>query len=226
MKILIVNDDGYQANGIKMLIEEAVKYGEVVVYSPAKCESAQSHKITIKAGIRVEETNNLNVKAYIVHGSAADCVRIGLFEHSDVDIVLSGVNEGLNVGHDLYYSSTIAAVIQAGLCGKRGIAFSYDKNIEDIKPQLSELLSELITNNSEYNNLLNVNFPVSKYKSNLGIKFTLGGEQRYENEFIIKDGSYFEGINLIEDVNEMTDGYAVNNGYISITNLSLKRTFI
>lgn len=226
MKILIVNDDGYMANGIKMLVDKAKKYGEVIVYSPYKCESAQSHKITIKTGIEIEEVSNLGVKAYAVHGSAADCVRVALFNDPNIDLILSGVNEGLNIGHDVFYSSTVAAISQAGLLGKRGIALSYDKNVEDVEPQLEALLDELILNNSKYSDLINVNFPIAKFKKAKGIKMTIRGEQSYGNSFDIINGAYFEKMDLIIDNTPGVDSEATNNGYISISNLSMKRTYI
>ncbi len=226
MKILIVNDDGFESNGIKLLVDKAKKYGDVIVYSPFKCESAQSHKITIKVGIKKEEVFNLGVKAYAVHGSAADCVRIGLFDNPNIDIILSGINEGLNIGHDIFYSSTIAAVMQAGLSGKRGIALSYDKNPKYIEPQLEGLLDDLILNNEKYNNLLNVNFPTAKYNKSKGVKFTTRGEQTFENTFDIVDGLYYESNKLIQDNTDGTDSQATNNGYISISNLTLNRTIL
>lgn len=225
MKFLIVNDDGYQAEGLKLLVDSIKSYGEVVVYSPFKCESAQSQKITIHKGIKVEEIELSNVEAYAVHGSTADCVRIGLFLNPDVDIVLSGINHGLNVGHDIYYSSTLAGIVQAGMQGYRGVAFSCDKNYDDVAGQIENVLSEVIGNNESYEPLINVNFPKATFKTSKGIKMTLGGQWHFENKFNIVDGLYFESNEIFDDMTIGTDNFELSQGYVSISNISLKRTY-
>lgn len=226
MKILIVNDDGYKAQGLKILIEEVQKVAEVIVFSPAKCESAQSHKITIHSGIKVEPINNLDVEGYLVHGSAADCVRVATFLNPDIDLVLSGINHGLNVGYDIYYSSTIAAITEAGLRGYRGVALSCDKNFDDVKNnQLESIVKEVVLNNSKYEPLINVNFPNSKYKEYKGLKHTIGGNWHYENKFELIDGVYHECTSMIQDNTEGVDSFECLNGYVSITNLTLNRTY-
>lgn len=226
MKFLVVNDDGYQAEGIKLLVNNLKKYGDVVVYSPYKCESAQSHKITIKVGIKVERIDVFGVESYTVHGSAADCVRIGLFLHPDTTLVLSGINHGLNVGHDIYYSSTISAIVEAGMQGYRGVALSCDRNYDDIKNnQLESLLEEVVLNNDKYAPLINVNFPISKFTNNEGIKKTVGGKWHYANKFVLKNGLYFESDEIVTDEIENNDGYEVANGYVSISNITLQRTY-
>lgn len=225
MKILIVNDDGFEAEGIKLLVNKVKKYGDVVVFSPFKCESAQSQKITIKKGIKIESIDSFDVESYAVHGSTADCVRLGLYLHKDVDLVLSGINHGLNVGHDIFYSSTIAGVVQAGMQGYRAIALSCDRNYKDVEEQVEELLDEVILNNDKYEQIINVNFPKDKYKTNKGIKYTLGGNWHYKNDFVLKDGLYYESDQMFDDMTEGTDNFEVSNGYISISNISLKRTY-
>lgn len=226
MKILIVNDDGYQADGIRMLVDAAKKYGEVIVFSPAKCESAQSHKITIHSGLKIDRLDCFDVEAYSVHGSAADCVRLATFLHPDIDLVLSGINHGLNVGYDIYYSSTIAAITEAGLRGYRGVALSCDKNYEEIKNnQLDSILAEVVGKNNLYEPLINVNFPSSSFSNYKGIKTTLGGKWHYKNEFNIVDSLYFECDSMVNDDTEGVDSFECANGYVSITNVSLNRTY-
>ncbi len=226
MKILIVNDDGYQATGLRILIEKAVQFGEVVVYSPFKCESAQSQKITIHKSIKVDKVCVSGVLVNAVHGSTADCVRLGVFDHPDIDLVLSGVNEGLNMGQDIFYSSTIAGVMQAGMFGYRGVALSYDKNYIALEKQLPGVLNEVVLNNSKYNDLINVNLPSAKYDMYKGFKMTIGGNREFENKFTIdKDNNYLETNVMIDDFTDGTDSGEVSKGYVSITNLSLKRTF-
>lgn len=226
MKILIVNDDGFKAEGIRLLVDKIKKYGEVIVYSPFKCESAQSHKITIHTGLKLESLDCFDVEAYTVHGSAADCVRLGLFNNPDIDLIVSGINHGLNVGHDIYYSSTISAIVEGGLHGYRGVALSCDKNYDDIRDnQIDVLLEEVILNNKNYEPLINVNFPKSNFKQNKGLKQTLGGNWHYANKFDLVDGLYHESIEMINDETEGNDAYEVAQGYISITNITLTRSY-
>lgn len=226
MKFLIINDDGYQAEGLRILIEKAKKYGEVVVYSPFKCESAQSQKITIHKPIKVDKVEISNTIINVVHGSTADCVRLGIFDHPDTKLVLSGVNHGLNMGQDIFYSSTIAGVNQAGMLGYRGVALSCDKNYVALELQLEGILDEVILNNDKYHNLINVNLPSAKFNMYKGFKNTIGGNRIFENKFSIDEGNnYLESNIMIDDFTDGTDSGEVNNGFVSITNLTLTRTF-
>ncbi len=225
MKFLIVNDDGYKAEGLEIIVETIKKYGDVVVYSPYQCESAQSQKITIHKGIKVESVIVAGVDAYAVHGSTADCVRIGIFNNPDIDIVISGINHGHNMGQDIYYSSTIAGVMQAGLLGYRGVALSCDKNYQIVRNLIDEVVVEVILNNEKYNSWINVNLPSKSFDSIKGYKMTVAGERTFKNDFIINDNTYYEIDQMIDDLTSGTDSFEVSNGYVSISNLLLKRTF-
>lgn len=221
MKVLVVNDDGYQAEGLRILIDSLKKYVDVVAYSPLKCESAQSQKITIHKGIKVEKIGDINV----VDGSTADCVRLGVFDHPDIDLVISGVNHGLNVGIDIYYSSTIAGIVQAGLFGYKGVAFSCDKNYKDVRLYIDDVVKEFVLGNSKYENLINVNFPTEQFSEYKGIKFTTRGKREFENKFTVNDGVYFETNVMNDDFTDGTDSGECNKGFISVSNLKLERVY-
>ncbi len=226
MKVLVTNDDGYKSVALKELIKQLKKIVEVVVYTPAKCESAQSQKITIHKPIKVRKTKILSVETNVVYGSTADCVRLGCFDHPDIDLVISGVNTGLNLGQDIYYSSTISGVLQAGLLGYRGVALSCDKNYDVLGKQLKKLLKEVILNNNKYEPIINVNLPVAKYDDYLGLKFTIQGNRYFENKFTYEDGCYLESNIMVEDYTDGTDSGEVNKGYVSISNIQLQRTYL
>lgn len=221
MKVLVVNDDGYQAEGLRLLINHLKKFVEVVVYSPLKCESAQSQKITIHRGIKVDLIDGINV----VDGSTADCVRLGIFNHPDVDLVISGINQGLNLGQDIYYSSTIAGVMQAGLFGYKGVAFSCDKNYCDVSNYLDRIIEEFILNNNKYEQLINVNFPTKKHNNFLGIKQVKSGKRNFENKFTFENGVYYETDVMVDDFSDNTDSGECNKGFVSVSNLILERTY-
>ena len=126
MRILITNDDGIQGEGLLHLVKWAQKLGEVVVAAPKVEQSAKSHAIQIHDRFEVKKVDYLpGVTAYSVDSTPADCVRImvlGLKEQ--FDLVLSGINRGLNVGSDIMYSGTVAAVFEASNLGMKAIAVS------------------------------------------------------------------------------------------------------
>lgn len=124
MKILLTNDDGIQADGLFHL-QQALKDAEIHVVAPAEHVSECSHRITTRMPIRVEARGQ---RRWAVHGSPADCVRVAikyLYPKIHFDWVVAGINEGGNLGVDIFYSGTVAAVREATLHGYRGMAFSH-----------------------------------------------------------------------------------------------------
>ena len=123
MKILLSNDDGIAAPGLAALLAAARDFGEPVVVAPAGPQSGVSHMITWEKGVCLEPRG---ADTFAVHGTPADCARLGLFSVApDAAWVLSGINHGGNLGADVYYSGTVAAVREAVLNGWPGIAFSH-----------------------------------------------------------------------------------------------------
>lgn len=165
MKILITNDDGIKASGIIRLAEEAVKYGEVWVVAPESERSAASHSITLHSSIDVtkEDFPVPGVVAYAAGGMPADCVRVGVLNivPGKPDIVLSGINNGINAGTDVQYSATVGAAMEAVFQGIPAVALSeqFGGGDESAKHFLPKILKEVI--NTEYvpGKILNVNFP-------------------------------------------------------------------
>jgi 5'-nucleotidase len=128
MKVLLTNDDGIDAPGLSALRDAVRDLGAATVVAPADAHSGCSHQITTNAPLRVEERRPA---AYAVHGTPADCVRVGLYAlAAECDWVVAGINHGGNLGADVYVSGTVAAVREAVLHGKPGVAVSYYKRKE------------------------------------------------------------------------------------------------
>jgi 5'-nucleotidase len=229
MKILITNDDGINADGIKHLVEFAKTKGEVCVCAPKYEQSAKSHAIEIRNEFEIKQVDVFEgVRAYSVDSTPADCVRfafLGLREN--FDLVLSGINRGPNLGLDLVYSATLGAVFEAARLGARGIAFSTDfDSFENAKNSLEAVYrefeeKELLSKNPIYN----VNIPSKK---SVGITYTEQGSIYYSDEFVPTGNKNMyrqEGHCVYAgttDLNEDIDAFS--NGYISITPLLKSRT--
>ena len=127
LKILISNDDGIYAEGISLLINEAKKYGSVMVVAPKEEQSGKSHALTLRKPMEIKKIDLYEgVESYYVDSTPADCVRYAYYGMNyDFDILLSGVNKGYNVGDDIMYSGTTAAAFEASSMGKKAIAFSF-----------------------------------------------------------------------------------------------------
>jgi len=162
MKFLLSNDDGIAASGLAALLEASRSFGQSIVVAPAGPQSGKSHSITWEP-LRLEE---FAPDRFAVHGTPADCARLGLLRVAhDADWVLSGINHGGNLGADVYYSGTVAAVREGVLHGWPGIAFSQYLR-DGIPPDWSRaarwtvrVLADLLPRPVEPGLFYNVNFP-------------------------------------------------------------------
>jgi len=165
MRILVVNDDGIKAPGIKRLVQMAAGLGEVWVVAPAAQCSAMSHRITVRGDLEVKPYDfpATGVTAYSVGGTPADCVKValGCLMTEKPDIVFSGINAGYNVGRDILYSGTIGAAMEALCWGVPAIAFSVaeEDECEVLNTYLEPVAKELISKTLPQNEIWNVNFP-------------------------------------------------------------------
>ncbi len=163
MKFLLTNDDGIDAAGIEALHRAVEPFGEAVIVAPAGPQSGVSHRVTWQEGVRIEPRGP---RRFAVHGTPADCVRLGL-RHllPDADWILSGINHGSNLGADMHYSGTVAAVREAVLHGWPGIAFSQyhepqgDFDWDRATRWLGPLLQDLLDRPRERGSFYNVNLP-------------------------------------------------------------------
>lgn len=223
MRILVTNDDGYNAEGIKLLIEKASKYGEVFVVAPMFEQSAMSHALTVRKKIKYVKYDDHH---FSIDSTPADCVRFAYYGLKlDFDIVFSGVNKGFNVGEDIWYSGTLAAVFECDSINKPAIGFSCDKNGFDGFIKSFDMVMEYIKNNKllDYCQLYNVNFPIKTKK----ILLTHQGKCNFDNYFIFdEDGVCQDGYPKHENskLKLDIDVPCVMNDYISITPLTSDRT--
>src|SRR5256886_7710558 len=163
MRILISNDDGIYSPGIMPLAKAAARFGDVRVVAPDVEQSSMSHAITSSRPLRFKRVNRGEFEAYSVNGTPADCVALGTHRWELVDLVLSGINLGLNLGNSCWHSGTLAAAKQAALLGSRGIAFS--TNVSDnrepdfsaLEPYVAKVLDLVMPNKTL--SLVNVTFP-------------------------------------------------------------------
>ena len=238
MNILITNDDGIQADGIIALAKAIKEIANVYVVAPDKQRSATGHAITIHDPIMIkEEYIDDNIKAYSISGTPADCVKLGIesiFKDVNIDLVLSGINNGANLGTDVIYSGTVSAAIEGLIQNKPAIAISYDSfkvsNEEYItaSKHVVNLVNNIKNNMHIFDDcILNVNIPDRDIK---GFKITKLGIRKYENDIEERQSPHGKryvwiGGKIKEIIQEEnSDISAIENGYISITPINIDMT--
>ncbi|MBE7085950.1 MAG: 5'/3'-nucleotidase SurE [Clostridiales bacterium] len=230
MKILITNDDGIENIGIRLLASWAKKLGEVTVVAPKVEQSAKSHAIILTGEIEIKEVPFMDgVKAYSVDSTPADCVRYGVLGlKQKYDLVLSGINRGVNVGVDVVYSGTCGAIFEAARLGMRGIAFSAFFEGQAAAAKYFDEVYEYITKNNllDETPIYNVNIP----ETSKGIRMTYQGSEYYSDAFVpVKDKEYmyYQDGEIIPDIcpdDLDRDTVAIHQGYITVTPLMTTRT--
>ncbi len=227
-RILVVNDDGYDSLGIKILANHLLKFGEVTVYAPAEGQSAQSQAITCFTTIKREEVLGLSYKCYKVFGKPADCVRLatGLEEF---DLVVSGINNGFNIGIDTLYSGTVGAACDANLHGISSIALSAPRGrVSEFEFLLDDVLEKCFLIEKLFDGqmyCLNVNFPKEPLHVK-GYKITRVGYFVDDISMIeYNDGFRPAKYNLDYNKDDLTIDYSAHMAnYISITPLTWDKT--
>ena len=228
MRILITNDDGVNAPGIRLLAEWAKKLGEVTIVAPKVEQSGMSHAIQFVDPIEIKRVPLIDgVEAWSMDSTPADCVRFGIVGlGGEYDLVLSGINKGVNVGLDLVYSGTVAAIFEAARLGARGIAFSTFPHSQEFASGYFDEVYKFITDNALFdeNLIYNVNIPDEVR----GIHLTYQGSPYFSDTFAKADGDmYLQTGSRIEDVcpdDLKRDTVSIHNGYISVTPLLATRT--
>lgn len=233
MRILVTNDDGYLAPGIRMLARAASDLGEVHVIAPDREQSATSHSLTMHHPLRVRQAGD-GVK--VVDGTPTDCVALAVGELLDgaPDIVLSGVNHGPNLGDDVLYSGTVAAAMEATILGIPAVAVSYagrDLEEQDWTERLVPLLRRIAERETfPEETLLNVNLPPVPPADVKGIRITVLGRRAYKDSLTrATDPSGREYYWIGGGESRWwgapdSDFQAVRDGFISITPLHLDLT--
>ena len=226
--LLVTNDDGYFALGIKALVEELYKYTKnIIVLAPKNETSAVSHGITLRTGLSLKEELPIykDVKTYSLDGTPADCVSVGItYLNIKPDYVISGINNGLNMGDDILYSGTCGACFEAALLGYKAIAFSCDRNEFISARNISDVINYINDNKKLKNSpILNVNMPIN----HKGCVITVQGYKQFTSEYLLKDGLLYANGQFLNgklETNESSDIMNYHRGYISITPLTTDRT--
>jgi 5'-nucleotidase len=228
MRILITNDDGVYSPGIAALAEVAADFGEVRVVAPDVEMSSAGHSITATRPLTIKRTPIKGIDAQRVNGTPADCVALGAFTWDKVDLVLSGINLGTNLGNAIWHSGTLAGAKQAALLGLRGIAFSTPASDEPdfalLKPWVAKVLELLIP--ARDLSLVNVNLPAKRPS---GVRWTCQSVRHYDGKVVpSKDpmgrANYWFTVVPISEVEEGTDRWALANGFVSVTPLRVDLT--
>lgn len=236
--ILIANDDGYQAKGIRELEKVATESGHVIVMAPDSPRSGFSTCITSEQPVsykKISETDNLEV--YGCTGTPADCIKLALLELSPEvpDLILSGINHGSNAGINAHYSGTMGAAFEGCMKQIPSIGFSLcdhnpDANFTPLFPWITKIIQDTLQHGLPEGVCLNVNFPVTApYK---GIKVCTQDIGRWENEWFKtpvpprnKEVFWITGsYHSLKKEDSSTDNWALDHGYVAVSPLQIDMT--
>lgn len=236
-RVLISNDDGIHAPGLKLLEKVMRRIArEVWVVAPETEQSAASHSLTLRTPLRIRK---LSARRFAVNGTPTDSVLLGVntvMKDAPPDVVLSGINRGGNLGEDVIYSGTVAAAMEGVLLGIRGIALSQvcdDRRLvkwATAEHWLGEVLNGIVSQPVAKNVVVNVNFPDVIARAVTGIEITAQGRRKIGGS--LQEGSdprgdtyYWVGPQRIEDrLKKGTDLEAIDRGAISVSPLCLDLT--
>ena len=189
--ILVTNDDGITAKGIKSLVEAASKLGEVVVVAPDSPQSGMGHAITINSPLRLTKDSIFDsIEAYRCSGTPVDCVKLAIHKilKRRPDLIVSGVNHGSNCSTNILYSGTMSAAVEGAMEGIPSIGFSlldFDANADfDLaKVVVERVIEKALSNSLPSNGCLNVNIPAIKEKDLKGMKICRQAKAYWKDDF-------------------------------------------
>ncbi len=229
--ILITNDDGITAPGIRNLVECMLELGEVVVVAPDSPQSAMGHAITISKPLRLDKTDTFgkDILAYQCSGTPADCVKLAVDKvlHRKPDLLVSGINHGANSSINVIYSGTMSAAVEGAIEGMKSIGFSLldynlDADFEPAKPFVKEIAKKVLENGLPDGTLLNVNFPKLPLNEIKGIKVCRQARAKWVEEFDERQDPngrkyyWLTGKFVQLDHGQDTDEWALSQGYVSV----------
>jgi 5'-nucleotidase len=235
VKILVSNDDGYRADGIRALAEALKDLGQVTVVAPDRNRSGASNSLTLDVPLRVQETEP---EVFCVQGTPTDCVHLaisGLFNYRH-DMVVSGINDGANLGDDVLYSGTVAAAMEGRFLGLPTLAVSLctsetsGRHFDTGARVARMLVARMLEHPLERAMILNVNIPDLPFGELRGLRTTRLGK-RHPAEPVIEARDqrnrvvYWIGpAGAGADAGEGTDFHAVSQGFVSVTPLLIDLT--
>jgi len=229
--ILVTNDDGITAPGIRTLIAVMQEIGEIVVVAPDKPQSATGHAITINNTLYLNKISDDNSPflEYSCSGTPVDCVKFAVNEvlKRKPDLCVSGINHGSNSSINVIYSGTMSAAVEAGIEGIPAIGFSlldydWNANFESAKKFIKKIALEVLENGLPEGVILNVNIPKLKEKEIKGIKICRQAKAIWMEKFDKrktpqgKDYYWLTGEFVNQDKGEDTDEFALEHGFISV----------
>lgn len=237
MKILASNDDGFQAEGLRFLVDamrELKEISEVIVVAPDRNRSGASNSLTLDRPLRITKADNGFIS---VNGTPTDCVHIaltGMLPDHNIQMVVSGINEGSNLSDDVLYSGTVAAATEGRKLGLPAIAFSLagdkHKHFDTAARVAKEIVLHVLKGGLPPETMLNVNIPDVPYAELKGWKITrLGTRHMGEPTIHTKDPRgkevfWIGRAGAKEDAGPGTDFHAIDEGYVSITPLQFDMT--
>lgn len=242
--ILVTNDDGVAAPGIRALVDGVKHLGKVVVIAPDKPQSGMGHAITINLPLRINKVNLFeDIEAYECSGTPVDCVKLGVDKIllRKPDICLSGINHGANHSINVIYSGTMSAATEAAIenipsAGISLLDYRYDADFSYAKKVAGFIGEKLLTTKLPDNSVLNVNIPAVLEKKIKGMKICRQANAKYEEDFDEREDPngkkyyWITGAFKNFDKGTDTDVWALKNNYVSIvpvqydlTNYSLQK---
>ncbi|NLT20097.1 MAG: 5'/3'-nucleotidase SurE [Syntrophomonadaceae bacterium] len=238
MRILVTNDDGIYAQGINELIKQLSRIAEIYVVAPDRERSGTGHSITVFEPIRVVPINLPGIKkGWVAGGTPVDCVKLGIAKLIDekIDLVVSGINHGPNLGTDVLYSGTVSAAAEGIIMGSPAVAVSLDSYAQNMEFDLAarftrNVIKTVMDKGIKPTTLLNINIPMLAWEDIKGVRVTRLGVRNYDNLFEERQdprgNTYFwlGGGVMNEEQPPDSDVAATQNGYISITPINLDWT--
>lgn len=236
-KILVTNDDGIYASGIKALWKAMSEIGEVTVVAPNREQSAVGHAITVSDPLRVQEVKRSNgFFGYAVNGTPADCVKIAIqaLLEEKPDVVISGINHGSNTGNNIIYSGTVSAATEGTMLDIPSIAISLNsfenRDFSGAQSVAKAVVSKVVENGLWKKTLLNVNVPAIPENEFKGFKITQQGNAVFKDSFEKREdprgNTYYwmTGKMINPDLETENDQKAISEGYVSITPIHYRLT--
>lgn len=237
MKILITNDDGIYAEGLLSLVNAFIKDNDVIVAAPDSERSGSGHSTSLKTPFKYKKVDLVQgAMCYSVSGTPADCVKFGIshIANNDIDLVISGINHGRNLGTDVLYSGTVGAALEAIIGGFSAIALSYGGRGGwhfDYASQFAAKNIKVLKEFSAAKFALNINFPDCKPDNIKGVKITPLGREKYNDRYIAfnsngkDEGFILDGLpHILSDNPPDCDIVLSSQDYITITPLNLDLT--
>ena len=237
VQILLTNDDGIHAPGLAALERELQKIGDVCVVAPAHEQSGVSHSITFLSPLICQDVyDDDRHRGWAVEGSPADCVKIGVFEFCPKrpDLIVSGVNGGLNAGINVLYSGTVAAAIEGAFFGITSVAVSleFDEHAQFAKAAViaRDIIEQILQRKQPAAQLYNLNIPTTAIDGPVEVRIVPMGVERYGEHFVKRqdprgrDYYWAAGEPPPDTGDRETDLTALKKGFVTVTPLQYDMT--